>query len=340
VTNSRRGAARAIGLGVLGLIGIACAPAVGLTQPKPPDADNWRDSTRHKAGFVQITSDVRLHYLDFGGTGPTIVFLPGLGNTAHAFDNFAPSFTDRFHVVALTRRGFGESSHPETGYEIARLVEDIRIAIDKLHLGRVILIGHSIAGEEMTRFAGKYPDRVAKLVYLDAAYDRIAADSMLSEIFPVLPDIPSRPQPTAADTATPAAYVDFVHRTRGVDIPESDIRTRYRYDGWEEEMGFAYQAMSVEHPQYRRIRAPALAIYAVADTVSQLEPWQRTDRERAAGLQELIRGTEFVERKLRSQFRDEVPHGFVVEIHGGHHWVFVSHREQVLAAVRRFLVQP
>jgi pimeloyl-ACP methyl ester carboxylesterase len=162
-----------IGLGIAGLIGIACAPAVGWTQPKPPDADSWRDSTRHKVGFVQITSSVRLHYLDFGGTGPAIVFLPGLGNTAHAFDNFAPSFTDRFHVVALTRRGFGESSHPETGYETPRLVEDIRTAIDKLHLGRVILIGHSIAGEEMTRFAGTYPDRVAKLVYLDAAYDRV-----------------------------------------------------------------------------------------------------------------------------------------------------------------------
>ena len=105
-------------------------------------------------------------------------------------------------------------------------------------------------------------------------------------------------------------------------------------------MGFAYQAMSVEHPQYRRIRAPALAIYAVTDTVSQLEPWQRDDRERVAGQQEVIRGTEFVERKLRSQFRDQVRRGTVVEIHGGHHWIFVSHREQVVAAVRRFLLQP
>ena len=69
--------------------------------------------------------------------------------------------------------------------------------------------------------------------------------------------------------------------------------------------------MSVERPQYRRVRAPALAIYAVIDTVSQLEPWQRNDRERVEGQQELIRGTEFVERKLRSQFRDEVQHGFV-----------------------------
>jgi pimeloyl-ACP methyl ester carboxylesterase len=179
---------------------------------------------------------LKLQYLT-AGRGPAILLLAGLGNTAHSFDNFAPSLTDRFHVVALTRRGFGESSHPDTGYETPRLVDDIRAVIDRLHLGRVILIGHSIAGEEMTRFAGTYPDRVAKLVYLDGAYDRIAADSMFNEIFPVFPDVPSRPQPTAADTATPAAYVAFVHRTRGVDIPEADIRTRYRHDGWEEEYG-------------------------------------------------------------------------------------------------------
>ena len=41
--------------------------------------------------------------------------------------------------------------------------------------------------------------RVTKLVYLDAAYDRIAADSMLQEAFPVAPDVPPRPQPAAAD---------------------------------------------------------------------------------------------------------------------------------------------
>ena len=317
----------------------ACAPLVSQAQPKRT-SDGWRDTAPHKAGYVQITSGVRLHYLDFGGTGPSVLFIPGLGNTAHAFDNFAPAFTDRFHVVALTRRGFGESSHPKTGYETPRLVEDLRAAIEKLRLGRVTLIGHSIASEEMTRFAGTYPDRVAKLVYLDAAYDRIAADSMLNEIFPVLPDVPPRPQPTTADTASAAAYVAFVHRTRGVDIPEADIRTRYRYDGWNEEITFAYQAMSSEHPQYRAVRAPALAIYAVTDTVTQLEPWQREDRARIAGQQELIRGTEFVLGKLRSQFRDEVARGSVLEIHGAHHWIFVSHRDEVTSAVRQFLAQP
>jgi len=316
----------------------ACAPSILLGQPKASaKSDQWRDPAKHKVGFVAISKDVRIHYLDFGGIGPSMLMIPGLGNTAHAFDDFAPAFTDRFHVVAMTRRGFGESSHPNDGYDIKTLVDDIRAVIDRLHLGRVILVGHSIAGEEMTHLAAQYPDLVAKLVYLDAAYDRVAADSMIDEVLPVVPETAPRPEPTAADTATPEAYVEFVHRTRGVNIPEADIRARYRYDGWNEEITFAYQSIGAEHPQYKNVRAPALAIYAVADTVTQLEPWQREDREHAAAQQEIIRAVESVERKIRAQFRNEVQHGYVLEIHGGHHWIFVSNRDEVIAAVRRFL---
>ncbi len=311
-------------------------------QASPPAAaaDGWRDTTNHKSGFISVARGVQLHYLDYGGSGPPVLLIPGLGNTAHAWDDFGPRLTDRFHVYAITRRGFGESSHPATGYDTKRLVEDLHVVIDRLHMTRAIFIGHSIAGEEMTRFAATYPDRVAKLVYLDAAYDRVAGDSIIDEIFPVPPNVPPRPQPTAADTATPAAYVAFVHKTRGVNTPESDIRTRYAYDGWNEDITVAAQSMGVEHPNYRAIRAPALAIYAVTDSVSQLEPWQRSDRAHAAGLLEMVRGTEFVYRKLRQQFRDQVQHGGVVEIHGAHHWIFVSNRDEVLSAVRRFLSTP
>ena len=320
------------------LLFAVATPRALIAQPR--GGDHWRDSAPHVAGFARVAPGVRLHYLDFGGRGPAMVLLAGLGNTAHAFDDFAPLFTDRFHVVALTRRGFGESDHPPAGYDTPRLVEDIRAALDTLRLGRVTLIGHSIAGEEMTRFAATYPARIDKLVYLDAAYDRVAADSMLVAMFPVPPDVPAPPQPTEADTASAAAYVDFVHRTRGVNIPESDIRTRFARDGWREEVGLAYQAISVEHPPYREIRAPALAIYAVTDTVTQLEPWQRLDREHASALQDLVRASELVFRPLRARFKREVAHSAVLEIHGAHHWIFVSNRDEVVAAVRRFLLVP
>jgi pimeloyl-ACP methyl ester carboxylesterase len=299
--------------------------------------DTWHDTTHHVPGFVRVAPGVRLHYLDFGGRGPTLLFLAGLGNTAHAFDDVAPRFTDRFHVVALTRRGFGESDHPGSGYDTSRLVDDIRQAIDALHLGRVTIIGHSIAGEEMTRLAATHPDAVDKLVYLDAAYDRVAADSIVQALLPTPPDVPAPPLPSAGDTATPAAYVAFVHRTRGVNIPESDIRTRFAYDGWDETATIPYQAIEAERPDYRALRAPALAIYAVTDSISQLEPWQRTDRAHAEGWAEVIRAEDAVERASRDEFRTNVAHAQVLEIHGAHHWIFVSDRDSVVAAIRRFL---
>jgi len=288
--------------------------------------------------MVRVANGVRLRSLDFGGSGPPLVLLAGLGNTAHAFDDFAPAFVDRFHVVALTRRGFGESDHPDGGYDWPRLVEDIRVALDSLHIGRASFIGHSIAGEELTRLAATYPDRVDKLVYLDAAYDRVAADRMLGELFPVPPSVPAPPRPAAADTASAGAYVAFEHRVRGVRIPEADIRTRFRFDGWDETRTLAYQSIISEVPNYRAVRAPALAIYAVTDSVSQLEPWQRADRAHAAGLRELLRGTNLVYEKLRAAFRAQVRSGQVLEIHGGHHWIFVSDRDAVITAVRRFLL--
>ena len=52
----------------------------------------------------------------------------------------------------------------------------------------------------------------------------------------------------------------------------------------------------------------------------------------------MIRGIESVEKKLREQFKRDVAHGGVVEIHGGHHWIFVSNHDEVLADVRRFLL--
>jgi pimeloyl-ACP methyl ester carboxylesterase len=124
-----------------------------------------------KTGFV-TANRIRLHYLDWGGSGETILFLPGFNDTAHGYDHFAPRFTDHFQVISLTRRGVGESEKPSSGYDTITRVEDIRGFLDTLGFNRVSLIGHSMAGDELTLFATRYPDTVAKLVYLDAAYDR------------------------------------------------------------------------------------------------------------------------------------------------------------------------
>ena len=62
--------------------------------------------------FVTVEPGVKLEVLDWGGTGRPLVFLAGLGNTAHVFDTFAAKFIGKYHVYGITRRGFGNSAPP------------------------------------------------------------------------------------------------------------------------------------------------------------------------------------------------------------------------------------
>jgi pimeloyl-ACP methyl ester carboxylesterase len=123
--------------------------------------------------FVTVEKGVKLEVLDWGGSGRSIVLLAGLGDTAHVFDDFAPKLTSQYHVYGITRRGYGASSAPAvdgSSYSANRLSDDVLAVLDALKINRPVLVGHSIAGEELSSVATRYPNRVAGLVYLDAAY--------------------------------------------------------------------------------------------------------------------------------------------------------------------------
>ena len=131
----------------------------------------WTASEATPPNQFIVLNGVKLHYLDWGGVGQAVLFLPSFGASVHEFDDIASRFTDRFHVLGLTRRGQAESDAPASHYDTRTLVEDIRGFIDAKEIGRVTLAGYSIAGREETLFASTYPDRVNKLVYLDATGD-------------------------------------------------------------------------------------------------------------------------------------------------------------------------
>lgn len=116
--------------------------------------------------------------------------LAGLGNNAHVFDTFAPKLAATFHVYGITRRGFDPSSVPPDAngnYSADRLGDDVLIVLNSLGLKRPILVGHSIAGEELSSIGTRHPEKVAGLVYLDAGYsyafyDRSRGDVTLDSI--------------------------------------------------------------------------------------------------------------------------------------------------------------
>jgi pimeloyl-ACP methyl ester carboxylesterase len=139
-----------------------------------PGIAQAQDTSTHAIQFITVEPGVNLEVLDWGGSGPPVVFMSGLGGTAHAFDDFAPKFTAKHHVFGITRRGFGNSSKPpptRDNYSPDRLGDDVLAVIAKLGLVKPVLAGHSIAGQEMSSIGTRYPGKVAGLIYLDAGYE-------------------------------------------------------------------------------------------------------------------------------------------------------------------------
>jgi hypothetical protein len=128
----------------------------------------WHDPSPHRVQFVRVEDGVKLEVLDWGGSGRPVVLLAGSGDTAHVVDDFAPKLSAFCRVLGITRRGCGISSHPDSGYSEQRLADDVLRVLDALKLVQPVLIGHSMSGEELTRL-GDHSDRLAGLVYLDAA---------------------------------------------------------------------------------------------------------------------------------------------------------------------------
>jgi len=92
-----------------------------------------------------------LSCIDYGGEGGTPVLLMH-GAAAHSrwWDFTAPALTGRYHVLALDRRGHGDSQWSESGsYEIEDYAADLHAVINNWGMGKPFLVAHS--GEDCRR---------------------------------------------------------------------------------------------------------------------------------------------------------------------------------------------
>jgi len=305
--------------------GMMIHQAPGLDVPAPKinsSTEAPSDKSPHKSGFV-TANGIKMHYLDWGGTGDVIIMLAGLGNDAHVFDELAPSFTDRFHVIGLTRRGFGETERPAAGYDTATRVEDIRTFMDAMKIARAHLVGHSLAGDEMTLFAAKYPQRVIKMVYLDAAYDR-------TKNFSCVFDQPGGwPPPAFRRIVAESLNCPGWEKITAPDLPPPDMLNV--------QVSTMRSAMQF-HPDYTKVKAPSLAIYADIDIP---EAPGKLDPETTAKLAAWWKQNEAPKARASiEQFRKQMKNGQVVEIKGATHYVFVGpFKDQVVKLIRDFLAK-
>lgn len=115
--------------------------------------------------FVEA-GGLRLHLLDWGGSGPPLLFVHATGFLGALWHPIARRFTDRARVLGLDLRGHGDSD-PGDSYCWTVFPEDLGGVLRSLDLGPALLVGHSVGGAASALCAARYPDLVRALVLVD-----------------------------------------------------------------------------------------------------------------------------------------------------------------------------
>lgn len=315
-----------------------------LLLQRATQATSWL--TKSTIRMVAVAPHVSLEVIDWGGTGTPLIFLAGLGNTAHIFDNFAPRFVPGCHAFGITRRGFGESSSPApsgSNYSADQLGDDVLRVIDVLGLKKPVLIGHSIAGEELSSIGSRYPDRIAGLVYLDAGYSYAlyspqAGDSQLDAMglqkdlteylgritdkqgaaAKILADLPQLQKDLEADRKRdellppppPSASGAKPEPSRFADVEGAIIRGEQKYTN---------------------IEAPILAIFASPHSPAGLPPMPQDKKA------EFIASDQALSAAQAKAF-ESLKSAKVALLPNANHFVFFSNEQQVEKDIKDFLV--
>lgn len=253
--------------------------------------------------FVSVNG-VRLHVVDWGGSGPALILVHGMGDSPRIFDDLARQLASNFRVIAYARRGHGYSD-PVGPFDTGTLVEDLRQLLDSLGIQRANLLGWSMGGNEITAFAGLYPSRTLKLIYLEAGYDW--SDPAFLDALAVCP-LQLAPDETALQSLDEFRawarefWLPIVTWTDGLEAHLREV-TRVGKDGTVQPIPGSkvseelFAALVGNRRDYTVVRAPVLALYSssffmtdgrdpelagkVAEwDVSMMGPFRRASQER------------------------------------------------------------
>lgn len=245
-------------------------------------------------GFATAQDGTRISYRDWGGQGLALVLLTGLGDTAAIYDDLASRLVDRYRVVGITRRGFGESGKPADGYDYTTRVSDDLAVLAELGIDEAVFVGHGIAGDELLALAADHPDRTLGVVFLDAAFpirtDPLDTPTCINDAGLWMPGWVVGPDDPVQSGIAQA------ERVFGFPLPPSfasEIEASYDFAGGVAQYTGspgAIQAIdeySSANPQnFGSVAVPALSVAAVSNTLSTALPWMTEgrvpDQDRAA----------------------------------------------------------
>lgn len=317
-------------------------PSFYLTLPRA--TINPSGLTQSTIRSIIVAPAVSLEVIDWGGSGPSLIFLAGLGSTAHIFDNFAPKFVPKYHAYGITRRGFGASSSPApngSNYTADQLGDDVLKVIDALGLKKPVLIGHSVAGEELSSIGSRYPGKVAGLIYLDAGYSyalysphsgdsHLDAEELRHDLKTFLFDQPGTDQKEIIAKMLaefPLLQKDLEEYQKWIELMPSPLNTETKA---EPPFSQAAAAIIMGEQKYTSVQAPILAIFASPHSTADMP---RIPDEKKSEWIELDRAKSSAQAKAFKKLKS----ARVVIIPNADHFVFFSNEREVEEDMKDFL---
>jgi len=292
--------------------------------------------------FIEVEDGVTLEVVDWGGSGRALVLLAGLGATAHTYDKFGAKLRSSYRVYGITRRGFGASSVPASGYSADRLGDDVLAVLAALNVNRPVLVGHSLAGQELSSIGARHADKIAGLVYLDAAYSYAYYDSSVGDLNIELIEMKRKIEELQTkflqDTRpliqelleTDLPRFQRVLRERQKDLEATPAALLAAYAQAEANLPPAIRAIHLGRQRYTHIPVPILAIYALPPNLENMpgDPGERAAFE--------ARTAVMAEAQAKA-FETGVPSARVVRLPHARHEVFSSNEEEVLREMNAFI---
>src|SRR4029453_2583496 len=101
--------------------------------------------------------------VNVGGSGPPVILIHGYAESSRMWKPLAKVLAPNFTVIAPDLPGFGDSSIPQTGLDMASAAQRVHAAVKSLGYDKVRVVGHDIGLMVAYAYAAKYPQQVEKL---------------------------------------------------------------------------------------------------------------------------------------------------------------------------------
>lgn len=133
-------------------------------------AATWAQTFEYPAGFrtQEIATNGTTIHVRIGGSGPAVVMLHGYGDTGDMWAPLAAQLVSDHTVIVPDLRGMGLSAVATDGFTKKNQAQDVAGVLDALRIRQADVVAHDIGNMVAFAFTTAHPDRVTRLVLMDA----------------------------------------------------------------------------------------------------------------------------------------------------------------------------